>query len=330
MAVKIFYSYAHEDEALREQIEKQLSLLKWQGIISAWHDRKLLAGQEWAGEIDTHLNTADVILLLVSPDFMASEYCYGVEMKRAMERHESGEAIVIPVILRPVYWQGAPFGGLQALPADARPVTGSSWHNLDEAFFNVAEGLRRIIEMHHPQQIQTPFKVPSESTDPFRDYLHALYQDIVNYLDKTTFFVLPGQSHIIPLHTQAAPEAVTTSKEVAIHALPMAFFDMAGIAEAETIYNNFHRAFEKYEGSVLLLGHPGAGKTTTLMAFARDAVSKRLEDISQPLPILAPIATWDAEKQTALAEWLASITPRLKAEDISHVKYGKKLSRNPV
>lgn len=86
MAVKIFYSYAHEDEALREQLEKQLSLLKWQGIITAWDDRKILAGQEWEDEIDTHLNTAQVILLLISPDFMASNYCYSIEMKRAMER----------------------------------------------------------------------------------------------------------------------------------------------------------------------------------------------------------------------------------------------------
>jgi len=159
--------------------------------------------------------------------------------------------------------------------------------------------------------------VPSESIDPFRNYLHALYQDILSYLDKTTFFVLSSQSDIIPLRTEARPEAVANDKKVAIHALPMAFFDMAGIGEAEAIYDNFHRAFEKYEGRVLLLGHPGAGKTTTVMAFARDAVSKRLEDASQPLPILAPIATWDAEKQTALAEWLANIIPMLKVEDIS-------------
>ena len=83
-SIEIFYSYSHKDEALREELEKQLSLLKWQGLITGWHDRRILAGQEWADEIDTHLNTAQIILLLVSPDFMASKYCYGVEVKRAL------------------------------------------------------------------------------------------------------------------------------------------------------------------------------------------------------------------------------------------------------
>src|SRR5947209_11211551 len=77
---------------------------------------------------------------------MASDHCYRVEVKRAIERHERGEARVIPVILRPVYWQGAPLGKLQALPTDAKPVTGSGWQGLDEAFYDVAEGIRKAVE----------------------------------------------------------------------------------------------------------------------------------------------------------------------------------------
>ena len=144
--IEVFYSYAHKDEKLRNKLETQLSLLKQQGHITNWHDRKISAGQEWANEIDERLNTADIILLLISPDFLASEYCYGIEMEHALERHERGEARVIPVILRKVYWQGASFGKLQALPTDARPVMSSSWHNQDEAFFNVAEGIRKVVE----------------------------------------------------------------------------------------------------------------------------------------------------------------------------------------
>src|SRR6266446_10995658 len=106
--ITIFFSYAHEDEPRRKELEKQLSFLKRQGIISGWHDRDIQAGQEWEHEIDRHLNTAQIILLLISPDFMDSDYCYSVEMKRAMERHEQGEARVIPIILRPVNWQTPP------------------------------------------------------------------------------------------------------------------------------------------------------------------------------------------------------------------------------
>src|SRR5260370_40786292 len=96
---EICIAYAHEDEKLRNQLEKQLSLLKWQGLIAGWHDHEIGAGTEWAHELDTHLNTASIILLLISPDFMASSYCYSIEMKRAMERHEAREARVIPIII---------------------------------------------------------------------------------------------------------------------------------------------------------------------------------------------------------------------------------------
>jgi uncharacterized protein YegL len=101
---------------------------------------------EWEQEISEHLKAAEIILLLVSPDFMNSDYCYSIEMKRALERHESGEARVIPVILRPVYWQGV-LGNLQALPKDALPVTDPEWHNLDRAFYNITEGIRATVTM---------------------------------------------------------------------------------------------------------------------------------------------------------------------------------------
>jgi hypothetical protein len=143
MAIEVFYSYAHEDEELREELDKHLTMLKRQGVITGWHDREISVGTEWAGKIDEHLNSARVILLLISADFLASDYCYDVELKRAMERHKVGEARVIPVILRSVDWQGAPFGKLQALPKDAKPVT--SWDNRDEAFTDIAQGIRNIV-----------------------------------------------------------------------------------------------------------------------------------------------------------------------------------------
>jgi len=142
--VKIFYSYSHEDKSLRDELAKHLSLLKRQGIITEWHDRRIGAGEEWKGAIDKNLEKADIILLLVSASFMASDYCWDVETKRALERHDRGDAKVIPVILRQCDWHGAPFGKLQALPNHGRPVT--SWSNRDEPFALVAAGIRLVVE----------------------------------------------------------------------------------------------------------------------------------------------------------------------------------------
>src|SRR2546421_8892934 len=119
MPVKIFFCYAHKDEELLKKLQSQLIPLQREGLVEGfWHDRDISAGAEWEKEIDRHLNAAQIILLLVSPDFIASEYCYSIEMKRAIERHEKREARVIPIILRHVHWQKSPIGKLQALPTD--------------------------------------------------------------------------------------------------------------------------------------------------------------------------------------------------------------------
>lgn len=144
MAVKIFFCYAHEDEPLLNKLKSHLKPLQRQGLIDVWYDRDISAGTEWEREISEQLNSAQIILLLISPDFMDSDYCYSIEMKRALERHERGEAHVIPIILRSVYWQGV-LGHLQALPKDAKPAIGSSWHNLDEALFDIVKGIYGII-----------------------------------------------------------------------------------------------------------------------------------------------------------------------------------------
>jgi hypothetical protein len=143
---KIFISYAREDEDLREKLEKQLAILHRQGLIETWHDRLIGAGTEWAGAIDQELEAADIVLLLVSADFLASDYIYDIELKRAMERHEAGTATIIPVILRPCLWQHGNFAKLQALPRDGEPVTSSKWPSQDAALNNVAEGIARVVE----------------------------------------------------------------------------------------------------------------------------------------------------------------------------------------
>src|SRR5258708_22362140 len=128
------------------KLKTHLSALKLQGHIDVWYNRNISAGTEWEQEIKEHLNSAQIVLLLVSPDFMDSDYCYSIEMKRALERHARGEAKVIPIILRPVYWHGEPLGKLQALPTDGKPVRGPDWHDLDSALYDVTAGIRKVVE----------------------------------------------------------------------------------------------------------------------------------------------------------------------------------------
>jgi hypothetical protein len=139
----VFVSYSRTEERYRERLDIQLAQLKRDARIYTWHDGMILPGQEWDREISKKLETADIVLLLVSPYFLASPYIQSREMLHALERHKSGSAIVVPIILKPCDWQETPLGELQALPDAARPVL--SWSNRDKAWHAVAQGLRRLI-----------------------------------------------------------------------------------------------------------------------------------------------------------------------------------------
>ena len=152
--IEILFSYAHEDEDLRDRIEKHLSTLKRNNRIICWHDRNIRAGNTWNRAISTHLDTAHIILLLISADFLDSEYCNTVEVKRALQRHKKGEACVIPIILRPVDWHDEKFAALQALPKDAKPVV--KWSDPDEALVDIAQGIKRVVEELEKAQKQKP------------------------------------------------------------------------------------------------------------------------------------------------------------------------------
>ncbi|HEX4065291.1 MAG TPA: toll/interleukin-1 receptor domain-containing protein [Acidobacteriaceae bacterium] len=142
--LSVFVSYTHTDETFKTDLLKHLEPLRRLGLIEAWHDRKIRAGDEWDKVISANLKSADIILLLVSIDFINSQYCYDVEMEVALDMHEEKKATVIPIILRPCMWQQTPFAKLQALPRDARAV--AIWPDRDEALVNVAEGVRRVAE----------------------------------------------------------------------------------------------------------------------------------------------------------------------------------------
>jgi len=154
-ALRVFISYSHKDEELRDKLDTHLSNLRWDGVISSWYDRQLTAGMEWDDKIKTELESADIILLLISPDFIASKYCRDTEIPIALKRHEAKQASVVPVILRPFDWTSAPFAKLQTFPKDAKPIT--TWANQDEAFVSVAQGIRtaaQLMQAYRKQQAE--------------------------------------------------------------------------------------------------------------------------------------------------------------------------------
>jgi len=154
VAVTTLLCYAHQDERMVNQLKDHLSALEYNGLIALWDYGNISAGAEWEQEINKHLNEAQIILLLISSSFLASKYCYKVEMERAIKRHESKEACVIPVILRSVHWKGPPLDKLQALPGRAKPI--STWKHPDEGFTNVADGIIKVIEQLKTHSLSDP------------------------------------------------------------------------------------------------------------------------------------------------------------------------------
>jgi tetratricopeptide (TPR) repeat protein len=147
----VFISYAHQDKKLRDKLENHLTDLKYRGLITTWSDREIQAGDVSTQQIDIFLNKAHIILFLVSSDFIASNYFYSAEMKLAMERRERKEVEIIPILLRPVLYESAPFAKLQALPTNGKPV--ALWRNRDLAFVDIACGIAEIVQKRFPQSV---------------------------------------------------------------------------------------------------------------------------------------------------------------------------------
>jgi tetratricopeptide (TPR) repeat protein len=222
--IEVFYSYAHKDETFRNKLETHLSLLRRQGLITEWHDRHILPGADWSQAIDDHLEHASVILLLISADFLASDYSFGIEMQRALERHQANEARVIPILLRPVDWDNAPFAHLQALPTGAKPIT--TWRNRDAAFTDVAAGIRRVIE-----------ELPSLAASAPRAALPSIWN--VPY-PRNSFFI--GRDVILTrLRTQ-----LQTGQAIAL-SQPQAIIGLGGIGKTQLAVEYAYRFHQDYQ-----------------------------------------------------------------------------------
>ena len=235
MAIKIFCCYAHEDEELLNKLKVQLRPLERESLIELWHDRDISAGTEWEHEIDAHLAAADIILLLVSPDFMNSNYCYGIEMKQAIDRHNAGEARVIPILLRPTDWQGAPFDKLQALPTNAEPIT--CWRNRDNAFLDVEQGIRKDIQQMTPKsEVPVPLEratepVPVSKPIALPDFLqHSRKKGLRQHKRRGVRIVLIALLMVVVVSSGLVALFVSRGGSPTVNMVGHAFFTSSGAA----------------------------------------------------------------------------------------------------
>lgn len=283
----IFISYARADG--RDYARRIDDDLRAAGF-RTWRDtRDIDPYQDFSAELETAIEHASHVVCCVTPD---------VRRDDSFVRREIGYSLRLKKPIVPLIFQGT-LPPIQIVNVTDVDFTRQQWVRATDTLI---ERLHRGDDRTY-EQVRLP-------NDPYRDYLESLYDQIVKYLNLTVF-------SLITLKSESTPEAVERPRS-----LPMTFFAMAGVedkVDEKIQFNNFHQAYEKYGGRVLLLGEPGAGKTTTLFAFAREKVAERLADPSKPLPILVPIATWDAQKQTPLADWLAEQLPILKRDDIDRL-----------
>ncbi|HEU5376263.1 MAG TPA: TIR domain-containing protein [Ktedonobacteraceae bacterium] len=284
--IEVFYSYAHEDEALRNDLAKQLSMLKREGLISEWHDRQILPGDKWEQKIDDNLEAASLILLLVSPDFLASDYCYNIEMQRALERDKRGEAKVVPIILRPCEWQHAPFAHLAVLPKDGTAIL--TWPDKDTALLDVAQGLRRLLERTRPP-------VHSLPKEHMENRARVIKRVRTIWIDGLLAHSLQ-QGNWLDVALQEQPDALDNPWEELVQELqaPPRFLP-AG--------TTISQAYDQADGRLLILGQAGGGKTLQLLILTRTLLERAEQDPYQPLPVVFVLSSW-ARKHRPLEEWL--------------------------
>lgn len=266
--IEIFYSYTPKDASFRAALEKHLSLLHRQGLITTWYDRLIVPGTDWKQAVDTHLERASIILLLISADFLASDYCYGKEMQRALELHQALRTRVIPILLRPVVWQDAPFAHLQVLPSNMKAIT--TWKNRDAAFVNVAASLRRAIE-----------GLSLSETSASRAVLPAIW----NIPYPRNFFFLGREDIFSQLRAQLLADQPTALSQ------PQAISGLGGIGKTQIAIEYAYRNYQSYQAVLWVRAESVEALVSSYVSLARLLVLPEREARDQIITVQA-VKTW--------------------------------------
>ncbi len=309
--VKLIYCYARKDSALRDELDGHLAALRRSGLVTTWYDGEIVAGAAWEAEIKEQLDTADIILLLVSADFIASDYCYSIEMKQALERHNTKKAHIVPILLRPVDWSGTLFSKLQIIPTNARPVT--SWPQRDEAWADITKHVRRVV-IDLIQQRARPRPSTLSPQGNLQGNLTRYEQRLVNLVRKRWIKgVLKSSLYhdiFLPLEFVEHPEAVTRfSREER----PKMREQVRPLPTGNQIDDIF---YNQADGRLLILGKPGVGKTTLMLELAHEQLD-RIERSTQAqqgnvytLPVILHLSSW-IEKRLPLETWVIEELDRI-------------------
>ncbi|WNZ45531.1 NACHT domain-containing protein [Leptolyngbya boryana CZ1] len=294
MKLKLFISYATKDEIFCDELDTHLALLKRQGFIDTWAARDIISGTDRARIIDNNLKTADIILLLISPDFIASDYCYDTELTQAIERHRQAQSCVIPVILRPCDWKSAPFSELQPLPIASgegvKPLT--RWENRDEAFLAIAQGIRRVAE-----ELNVVLAIPKaesqkeESIEEIRSRSckRILAQhSMIQLLNQTQIMV--DQLYVDVWLLNRSPRTFLVSEDKMLKSFDLRN-DRLGLGDR--ISRNEGMTVADENDRLLILGKPGAGKTTFLKHLAVDCSKDKFQ--SDLIPVLIELRRIQSE-----------------------------------
>src|SRR6266478_3518399 len=267
-SVHIFYSYAHDDEKFRNELHNHFGLLRQQRLITEWYDRDIDAGADWKDQIDNHLNMAHIILLLISADFIASEYCYSIEMQRALERHQSGSARVIPILLRPANWEEAPFAKLQVLPRNKEAI--STWENQDLAYTEIAIAIRAIVERRK-----------NDSSD---------LADFTESTDPQTHSDSSGHQHIeVPVLRGSTGEGIRIPTDV-LNALENLSRCQQRVSELKSVHHMLHEIEQSLVGLTGTIQIPLLIDSNTEKVATFKAVKNLLQQVRQKINNLALFA----------------------------------------